>query len=64
MKEEVNMNLGGQEKDEGNSKYFIQKESIVPRLHNTPTEKKRAKSERGENGEKVISETFHYFDPI
>ena len=49
------MNLGGQEKDEGNSKYFIQKESLVPRLHfpSSPTEKKRTKSERGENGEKV-----------
>ena len=48
MKEEVNMNMG--EKDE---KYFIPKESLVPRLHTTPTEKKRAKAERGENGEKI-----------
>ena len=58
MKEEghMNVNMGGHEKDESNSKYFIQKESLVPKLHfpTSPTEKKRTKVERGENGEKVI----------
>ena len=67
MKEEVqmpNMNMAGggggggggsSEKEEG--KYFIQKETLVPRLHfnSSPTEKKRTKAERGENGEKVAS---------
>ena len=71
MKEEVvthvsTMNMagggaggGGHEKEEG--KYFIQKESLVPKLHfpSSPTEKKRTKAERAENGEKVTLDLFH-----